>query len=149
MSRNWTLSKIQAAIDSGPHQSALELEAIAHFEVEVQDKVAKGQARMVLLDDIKLNHPHQLKVLPVAAIPYKSQAYRSILDLSFAPCLKDGGVIKSVNDTMEKMGTLQGNYQLGHSLKRIIYAFVEADNCAKVLMEKWDIQDRFWRLNCR
>ncbi len=66
--RDWNLSKIQAASDRGPHQSALEPEAIPHFEVEVRDKVAKGQARVVLWDSIKGNHPHQLKVLPVAAI---------------------------------------------------------------------------------
>jgi hypothetical protein len=72
MGCNWTLSKIQAAINRGPHQSALEPEAIAHFEVEVRDKVEKGQACVVLWDDIKSNHPRQLKVLPVAAIPHKS-----------------------------------------------------------------------------
>jgi hypothetical protein len=72
MGCDWTLSKIQAAIDRGPHQSALEPEAIAHFEVEVQDKVAKGQARVVLWDNIKLNHSCQLKISPVAAIPHKS-----------------------------------------------------------------------------
>jgi hypothetical protein len=36
--------------------------------VEVQDKVEKGQARVVLWEDIKSNHPCQLKVLPVAAV---------------------------------------------------------------------------------
>jgi hypothetical protein len=39
--------------------------------------------------------------------------------------------------------------QLGHSLKQIILAFAEADDNAKVLMAKWDIQDGFWQLNCR
>jgi hypothetical protein len=72
MGRGWTLSKIKAAIGRSLHQSALEPEAIAHFEVEVQDKVAKGQACMVLWEDIKSNHPCQHKVLLVAAIPHKS-----------------------------------------------------------------------------
>jgi hypothetical protein len=40
MGRGWTLSKIKAAIGRSLHQSALEPEAIAHFEVEVPDKVA-------------------------------------------------------------------------------------------------------------
>ncbi len=82
--RDWTLEEIQAAIDRGPHQSALEPEAIEHFAEEVQDKVDKGQARVVLWDEIKGSHPRQLKVSPVAAIPHKSRAYQSILDLSFA-----------------------------------------------------------------
>jgi hypothetical protein len=46
--RDWTLNEIQAAIDRGPHKSALEPEAIAHFAEEVADKVKKGQARVVL-----------------------------------------------------------------------------------------------------
>ena len=101
--RDWTLAEIQAAIDRGPHKSALKPDAIQHFAEEVADKVAKGQACVVLWDDIKENHPHQLKVSPVAAIPHKSRAYRSILDLSFVLRLSDGGVIPSVNDTTVKL----------------------------------------------
>ncbi len=91
---DWTLEEIQAAIYCGPRKSALEPDAIAHYKEEVRDKVAKGQACMVLWDDSKHNPPCQLKVLQVAAIPHKSRAYRSILDLSFVLRLKDGGVIK-------------------------------------------------------
>ena len=80
--RDWTLAEIQAAINRGPHKSASEPDTIAHFAQEVADKVAMGQARVVLWEDIKANHPRHLKVLPVAAIPHKSRAYRSILDLS-------------------------------------------------------------------
>ncbi len=84
MGWDWTLSEIQAAIERGPHQSALEPDAIIHFANEVTSKVNKGLAQVVLWDDIKTNHPRQLKVSPVAAMPHKSRAYRSILDLSFA-----------------------------------------------------------------
>ncbi len=87
-----------------------------HFEVEVQDKLEKGQAHVVLWDDIKLNHPRQLKVLPVVAIPHKSQAYRLILDLSFALRFKDGGMIELVNDTTEKWAPRGAIGQLGYSL---------------------------------
>ena len=75
--RNWSLAEIQAAIDRRPHKSVLEPDAIAHFAEEVADKVAKGQALVVLWDDIKDNHPRQLKVSPVAAIQHKSRAYYS------------------------------------------------------------------------
>ncbi len=73
---NQTLEVIQAAINCGPHKSALEPDAIAHYKEEVRDKVANGQACVVLWIDIKHNHPRQLKVLLVAAIPHKSRAYR-------------------------------------------------------------------------
>ena len=147
--RDWTIDEIQAAINRGPHKSALEADAIKHFAEEVTDKVAKGQARVVLWDDIKHDHPRQLKISPVAAIPHKSRAYRSILDLSFSLRLENGGVIESVNDATQKLAPRGAIDQLGHSLKRIIHAFAEVEEDAVVLMAKWDIQDGFWRLNCR
>jgi hypothetical protein len=145
---NWTLEEIQAAINHGPHKSALKPNAIAHCKEEVRDKVAKGQARVVLWDDFKHNHPPQLNVLPVVAIPHKSRVYRSILDLSFTLCLEDGDVIESVNKTIEKWASRGAINQLGHSLKQIIHAFAEVDDNAVILMAKWDIQDKFWQLNC-
>jgi hypothetical protein len=109
MGHDWIVAEIQSAIDRGPHKSALEPEALAHFAAEVPDKVEKGQARVVWWDDIKENHPRQLKVSPVVAIPNKSCAYRSILDLSFALCLTDGGVLESVNSTTEKLAPRGGH----------------------------------------
>ncbi len=85
----------------------------------------------------------------MAAIPHKSRMYRSILDLSFSLRLEDGGIIEWVNDTTEKWAPREAIDQLGHSLKQLIHAFSKADNNAVILMAKWDIQDGFWRLNCR
>jgi hypothetical protein len=39
--------------------------------------------------------------------------------------------------------------QMGHSLQRIIHAFAEADEDAKIFMAKYDIKDGFWRLDCQ
>ncbi len=105
----------------------------------------------MLWDEIKGSHPRQLKVSPVAAIPLKSRAYRSILDLSFALRLTDGGSLPSVNDTTMKLAPSGAIDQLGHSLKRIIHAFAEADDDAVTLLVKWDIQDGIWSwwLNCQ
>ncbi len=137
--RDWTLEQIQAAINQGPHQLALKPEAIAHFEEEVRDKVAKGQACVILWDDIKENCLPQLKVSLVVAIPHKLCAYRSILDLLFALRLEDGGMIESVNNTAEKLAPQGAINQLGHSLKQIFHTFAEVDNNAKILVAKWDI----------
>jgi hypothetical protein len=134
--RDWTLVEIQAAIDQGPHKSAREPDAIAHFAQEVTNKVAKGQARVVLWEDIKANHPWHLKVLPVAAIPHKSRAYHSILDLSFALRLADGGVVELVNNTTTKLAPRGAIDQLGHSLKQIIHTFAEVEDDVVVLMAK-------------
>ena len=146
---DWTLAEMGAAILCGPHESALSPEAIDHFATEVAEKVASGQARIVNWDDIKLNPPRQLKISPIAAIPHKSKAFRSILDLSFRLRLTDGGVVMAVNDTSTKTAPQGSIDQIGHALKRIIHAFAEAGEEEKIFMAKWDIKDGFWRLQCR
>jgi len=48
--REGTIGDFHAAINRGPHKSAIEPDAIANFvEKEVDDKVVKGQVRAVLL----------------------------------------------------------------------------------------------------
>jgi hypothetical protein len=142
-----TLAEIQSAINQGPHKSALEQEALAHFAAEVWDKVKKGQERVVCWDNIKENHPRQLKVSPVVTICHKYCLYRSILDLSFALCLVDGGVVKLVNSTTQQLAPQGAIDQLGHSLNQIIHSFVDVADDEKILMAKWDIQDGFQQLN--
>ena len=38
--------------------------------------------------------------------------------------------------------------QLGHDLMQIIHAFAQSDKDMKFFMEKWDIKDGIWHLNC-
>ena len=88
----WSKLEMQAAIDRGPHVSALVPEAIEQLHEEVQDKVKKGQAQVVLWDDIKNDQPKELKISPIAMIPHKSRLFRAILDLSFCLRLKNGAL---------------------------------------------------------
>ena len=39
--------------------------------------------------------------------------------------------------------------QLGECLRLIIHAFAAAEEDAKIFMEKWNIKDWFWRMDCR
>ena len=128
------------AVARGPHQSALSPEALANFVEEAAEKVRTKQARIVLCDDIKDNPPTQLKISPIAAIPHKSKAFRSILDLSFRLRLKSGGTLASVNDTTEKLAPKGAIDQIGDCLSHIIHAFAEADQNAKVFMAKFGYQ---------
>jgi hypothetical protein len=128
---------------------SLSPKAIAHFKAKSKEKVHAGQARLVLWDDIKDNPPPELKVSPIAAIPHKSKEYQSILDLSFWLQLKNGRFLESVNDTTVKSAPKGALDQLGHALSRIIHAFAEANNDAKIFMAKWDIKDGFWCMACK
>jgi hypothetical protein len=62
-----------------------------------------------------------LKISPIAAIPHKSKAFRSILDLSFRLWLKNGGILAAVNDTTIKSAPKGAIDQIGECLTRIIH----------------------------
>ena len=57
-------------------------EAMQAFKDEVNKKLSKNQVRIISWDDVKNDPPKQLKVSPMAQIPHKSRAYRTLLDLS-------------------------------------------------------------------
>jgi hypothetical protein len=124
------------------------LKKFAHFKAESKAKVEAGQATIVEWDDIKDNPPPQLKKSLIAAIPHKSKYFQSILDLSFRLRLKNGGILNSVDDTTIKSAQKGALDQLGHALSRIIHAFAEAEDNAKIFMAKWDIKYGFWRMDC-
>jgi hypothetical protein len=145
--KRWTKEDMQEAIDCGPHRSAMSEEAIAHFKEEVVEKVKVGQAKVVAWESLKDDPPVELKISPIAAIPHKSKQFSSILDLSFPVQLRQGCVLPLVNATMVKTAPKGAIDQLGHSLARIIHAFAEAEDDARILMAKWDIKDGFWRLD--
>jgi hypothetical protein len=126
----WTKDEIWQAVARGPHQSSRSQDALAHFAEESVAKVAAGQATLFVWDDIEDDPPSQLKVSPIAAIPHKSKAFRSILDLSFCLRLKNGGFLNLVNESAVKMAPKGALDQLGHALCRIIHAFAEADKNA-------------------
>jgi hypothetical protein len=144
----WTREAMQAAIDRGPHISALAPEAIDQLNLEVQEKVRCGQARLVKWEDIRDNPPEQLKISPISMVPHKSRKFRTILDLSFPIRLQSGEQVPSVNASTIKSAPLGATTQLGHSLGRIIHAFASLSEDEKVFMAKWDIKDGFWRLDC-
>jgi hypothetical protein len=115
--RPWTVEMMQAAIDRGPHVSTLDPAASEQLRQEVDEKVKKGQAQVVVWDDIKHNPPPELKISPVAMIPHKSRQFRAILDLLFPVKLKDGSTVPSVNDGTIKTAPRGAMDQIGHSLQ--------------------------------
>ena len=137
----WTIDQMRAAIERGPHVSALVPDAMAQLDDEVKEKVIKGQARIVKWKDIAANPPPQLKISPVAMVPHSSRPYRAILDLSFSIQLTPKTVVPSVNSTTTKSAPQGAIDQIGHVLPRIIHAFATAEDDAKIFMAKWDIKE--------
>jgi hypothetical protein len=149
MGKPWTKAEIWEAIKRGSHVSGLSAKALKHFKQQACKKVAMGQAMIIDWDTIKDNPPPQMKVLPIAAIPHKSKAFRSILDLSFLLHLRDSTKLPAINDSTTKTAPSGAINQLGHLLQWVIHAFAEADKKEKIFMAKWDIKDGFWWLDTK
>ena len=77
------MASIQAAIEKGPHQSALDPEAIKLVQEDVMYQVKAGFAKVVAWDDIKNNIPSTLKISPVSVVPQANCRPRIIIHLSF------------------------------------------------------------------
>jgi hypothetical protein len=143
-----TIGDERKAIKWEPHQSAMTLDPLLHFAKEMKEKLCNKQAWLGEWDAIKANPPTEFKLSPIAEIPHKSKLYWSILDLSFQLRLQKGGYWAAVNKTIEKTAPAGAIDQIGLCLARIIHAFAEAEDDAKIFMAKWDIKDGFWQMDC-
>ena len=54
-----------------------------------------------------------------------------------------------VNNTTVKSAPKGAIDQLGECLSRIVHAFAEASNDAKIFMAKRALKDGFWQMDCR
>ena len=90
-----------------------------------------------------------MKVSPIASIPHKPKSFRSILELLFSLKLTPHGSVPSVNKKIEKTAPGGAIDQIGNFLLRLIRAFAEAPDCARISKAKWDIKDGFWSLDCK
>ena len=73
--KNWTLKEITAAVERGPHVSAMRPDAMKYAQQESAEKVQGGFAKIVLWGDIKNNPPPNTKLSPISMIEHKSQRY--------------------------------------------------------------------------
>ena len=48
MGRHWTKEEIHAAVERGNHVLARSPEAIAAYQLEITEKIEKGQAKVIL-----------------------------------------------------------------------------------------------------
>ena len=143
---DWSKDHIIAAIEKGPHASALKPDALKALHDETWDKVKNGYAKVVRFGDIMDNIPPKLKISPVAMIPHKSRAFRTILDLSFR--LKhQGKLMESVNSATVQQAPAEAMIQLGHCMKRLVALLAENhDPHHPFKFAKLDIKDGFWRM---
>lgn len=141
----WTLDRIEKAIERGAHTSAKEKAAADYAWAEAEEKASKGYCTIYRWSDLRENHPRDLKISPLAAIPHKSRAYRLLLDLSFG--IKVGGErLPSVNESTRQTAPHDALDYIGTALPRIIHAVATAATNQHCLFAKADIKDGFWRV---
>jgi hypothetical protein len=128
---NWTRDMIDAAIQQGPHRSAMTPESIALIQEDVAYQVQAGYAQVVDWEVLKENLPPKLKVSPLAVVPQANRRGRMILDLAF-PVLRQGKgkgkkrkrvqevLQESVNDSTVRMAPEAPVKELGNVLKRLL-----------------------------
>lgn len=146
--RDWTLEELEAAVERGPHASALAPDAIAQIQLEAREKEQQGFAKIYRWDELKRNLPRALKLSPLAMIPHKSRKYRAILDLSFMLWVM-GYALPSVNDATQDTAPADAIDQIGTVLPRIIEALATApEEDGDIMLMKLDIKDGFWRMVC-
>ena len=92
--------------------------------------------------DIQQNYLKQLKILPIAAIRYKSCNYRLILDLSFSIKMSRK-LTKLVNETLLETAPRKVLSYIGTTLSWIIHNIATALASADCLLTKVDIKDGF------
>ncbi len=103
---------------------------------------------MVLWEDIKHDHPPELKISPLAMIPHKFRQFRA--PRLILPGQTPGWNYHALSQCSYNQNSPRGAInQIGHSLQRIIHAFATADRDAKIFMTKFNIKDGFWRLDCK
>lgn len=129
----WSRQRCDAAIERGPHQSA-----IAHSSFlngEMCDMADKGQW-MVLPYDL-VRHIPQLRISPLGIVPQAERRPRTIVDLSFFGVNQDT-VPLAPSEAM----------QFGRALQRLLQKLVNSDpRHGPVYLIKVDISDGFYRIH--
>ena len=143
---DWSVDHLELLLRRGPHISAKQKIAAKQLQLETNEKIKHGYARIVKWGSIKDNLPQKLKISPIAMIPHKTRGFRAILDLSFN-LSHNGKFLPSVNEMTNKKAYAQSMNQLGQTIKRIIATMAKHHNPKKPFMfTKLDIKDGFWRM---
>ena len=142
----WTKAEMRAAVEKGPHISALDPDAARQFRAKAAEKEQQGVCKIVKWDDVKDDPPTQLKISLLAAVPHKLQTFRAILDLSYQLQVC-GQRLLSVNESSVRLAPPQALDQMGDALPRLIEAMANApESDGDIVFSKLDIKDGYWRM---
>ena len=153
---DWSEEVLQAALDLGPHPSALLPENVGLVWEDATYQSDAGFVRIVSQSTLLASLWTRLKLSRVAVVPQENRRGRTILDLSAGVELaakRMGGSRKkrkrrhpSVNETTtpaEDQGPVKA---LGSALPSILRFMYETDPEWQINWNKIDLSDGFWRM---
>ena len=140
------MAQIEAALRRGPHLSAMKPEAMKAFKEEVASKLKQKQVRILSWEGIQSKPPSELKLSPMAQIPHKSRAYRTLLDLSHEVKEGEQVIAQSINATTVPLAPEAALMQMGSVMPRIIIAMAQCPEDSVIYFSKFDITDGFWQI---
>ncbi|KAI2511562.1 adenylate kinase [Fragilaria crotonensis] len=158
----WSEAAIRAAVERGPHTSALTPEARVLIDEEMKYQIQAGFSETVLWNAIQHSYPINLKVSPLAVIPQVGRRGRLLLDLSFPsqaarPASKRGRrnwvvpppLAPSVNSTTIQQSPEYPVKELGRVLPRLLSFMYCVPREETIMFAKIDLSDGFWRMLVR
>lgn len=148
----WPPHVIEAALEAGPHVSALTPENTALIWEEIDYQVKAGFAKVVPLSKlIAGGFPHHLKVSRVAIVPQANRRGRMILNLSAPVKLSGSRRSKptshpSVNETTAEADDQSAVQGLGRIMPSLLLFMYETPCTWEIRWQKIDLSDGFWRM---
>ena len=140
------MAQIKAALRRGLHLSAMKPAAMKAFKDEVASKLKQKQVRILSWEGIQSKPPSELKLSPMAQIPHKSRAYRTLLDLSHEVKEGEQVIAQSINATTVPLAPEAALMQMGSVMPRIIIAMAQCPEDSVIYFSKFDITDGFWQI---
>ena len=121
---NWKWEDCVAAVERGPHPSAITRESIALFVDNIGYQERAGFCKVVTCDELVKTRPPQLKISPVAVMPQTDRQGRIILDLSFPVYQEFNGDVvitqASVNKTTNSTAPTIPVKEIGKVLSQLL-----------------------------
>jgi hypothetical protein len=156
----WSEAALCAAIERGPHTSALTPEACDLIDEDMKYQIQAGFSEMVLWRTIQHAYPTNLKLPLLAVIPQVGRRSRLLLDLflfpsqAARPASKRGRqtwvvpppLAPSVNSTTLQQSPDYPVKELGRVLPRLLAFMYSVPRKKTILIAKIDLSDGSWRM---
>ena len=151
----WSEEALAAAVEHGPQKGALSEEAIQLVHDDVEYQVKAVFAEIYFWDDLKGDHPSNLKISLVTVIPQQDRRGRITLDLLFPVYQRAARGRRrqirkirqeAVNKFLVGLAPEKAVKQLGKILPLLFEYLLETPTATPVLFSKINLSDGFWRM---